>query len=37
MSNGYFDKKIQAMFDLSDQIFEATYTRSDQIYDKQHE
>ena len=34
---GCFDDKIKSMFDLSDQIFEAKCTPSDQRSDKQHE
>ena len=37
MSNIYSDKKIQAMFYLSNKIFEAMYTPYDQRSDKQQE
>ena len=36
MSNGYFNNTIQSMFDISDEIFEAMYTPSDQRYNRQH-
>ena len=36
ISNSYCDNTIQAIFDISDKIFEAMCTPSDKISDKQH-
>ena len=36
MPNSNFDNTIKSIFDLSDEIFEAMYTPSDQRYNRQH-